>query len=328
VLEIVGAPFDLCGPHHGTRCGPLALRLAGLIPQLEALVGQGQVRDLGDAVPLDGILPGKRDECDAAGLRTFRALREAVVGSLERGALPLVLGGDHSITLGSASAALAHHGEGLGVLWIDAHADYNAPDTTPSGNLHGMPLGVLTGREGKSPADKPWAADLDALWPQLLELCGPGRLRHDHIAWLGLRDVDEGEVWHMLDGPPGFVATMQGIDRDGLGNTMERLWEWAANSKVEHVWISFDVDVLDPVFAPGTGTAVRGGLTYREAHLVAEMLYEGFSASAGPRLAGVDVVEVNPLRDTANATAQVAIEWVLSLFGKTILHGAERQGLE
>lgn len=326
MVEVIGAPFDLCGPHHGSRAGPLALRLAGFLPQLRELLGEDGVRDLGDAIPLDAALPGSRAQCDEAGLAAFAALRAEVEASLGRGAVPIVLGGDHSVSIGSVAGALAKHGASLGLLWIDAHADCNSPGTTPSGNLHGMPIGALAGIEDRADPAKPWAGDLDRVWPKLLELCGPERLALSRVGWLGLREVDPQEAERILASRQSYCATMQTVDELGIAACADSFLEWAAHAGISHVWVSLDVDVLDPVFAPGTGTAVRGGLSYREGHLLAETLGEGFASMAGPALAGLDVVEVNPFRDHANSTAQVALEWVLSFFGKTILHPAGRRG--
>lgn len=320
MVEVIGAPFDMCGPHHGSRSGPLAIRLAGLEPQLQSLLGEGEVRDLGDVVQLDARLPGARRACDEAGIAVYSALRAAVGASLGRGAVPLVLGGDHSVSIGSVSAAVNQFGDSLALLWIDAHADCNSPATTPSGNLHGMPIGALAGVVDKAPPQSPWAADLDLVWTEVVELAGPARLPLQNVAWLGLREVDEGEAARILGTPGCYCATMQTVDERGVGACVDGFWEWADRARVSHVWVSMDVDVLDPVFAPGTGTAVRGGLSYREGHLLAEMLREGFDHRSSPALAGLDVVEVNPLRDHANSTANIALEWILSFFGQSILH--------
>lgn len=320
MVEVIGAPFDMCGPHHGSRCGPIAMRLAGLEPQLKALIGEGSVSDLGDVVPLGPELPGVRRKCDEAGLAVYSALRAAVSASLGRGAVPLVLGGDHSVSIGSVSAALNHLGDRLALLWIDAHADCNSPGTTPSGNLHGMPIAALAGLADPSDPRQPWAADLDRVWAEVIELAGPARLPLRNVAWFGLREVDAGEAARILGAPSCYCATMQTVDERGVGACVDGFWEWADQARVTHVWVSMDVDVLDPVFAPGTGTAVRGGLSYREGHLLAEMLREGFDHRSSPALAGLDVVEVNPLRDHANSTANVALEWILSFFGQSILH--------
>jgi arginase len=173
-----------------------------------------------------------------------------------------------------------------------------------------MPLAALCGL----PSETEGAPDRE--WRQLLDALGPDRLDPERIAWMALRDVDASE----RDKIRGFATTMHTIDRFGIERTVSDFDNWMRESGATRLWISFDVDALDPILAPGTGTAVRGGLTYREGHLLAELLHEKLSAPSCPyRLAGIDVVETNPLQDTNNATAKVAVEWVASLLGKTIL---------
>jgi arginase len=240
-------------------------------------------------------------------------LRSATLTTLKAGRLPIALGGEHSIAIGGISAALAHTQGNLAVLWIDAHADINTPATSPSGSLHGMPLGALTsqcsGVDGL----------VDAQWLSLIHAATAEHcLESNRIAWLGLREVDPGEAAYITGSSGCLTLTMHDIDRRGLVASVDRFDEWMKATGVRNLWISFDVDVLDPILAPGTGTAVRGGLTYREGHLMAELLRE--KLDDGPyKLVGLDVVEVNPLEDTANSTAKIVVEWVASLFGKTIL---------
>jgi len=316
MVRIVGAPFDLCGRAAGSRTGPAGMRLAGLRRVLQAL--DVPVRDEGDVpvpLPPDGLEPGFRGF--EAFLEVASELADRVRSVLAEGDLPLVLGGDHSLSAGSVAGALRHFGDGLAVLWIDAHADLNTPDTSPTGNLHGMPLALL--------ADLP-VAEGGARSEEWLEakrrLLAGARLDPGRIAWLGLRDVDPPEAERIRSFEGASVATMQDIDRHGVVAVLERLSRWLAERRPEALWVSFDVDVLDPVLAPGTGTAVRGGLTYREAHLVAELLHERlFGDEARVRLAGLDVMETNPMLDSGNTTAITAVEWVASLFGKTILGG-------
>ncbi|MCC6403598.1 MAG: arginase [Fimbriimonadaceae bacterium] len=323
MLDVIGVPFDLCGRHLGSRLGPISLRLAGLVPGLGQIVGEENVRDLGDVVAVDERAEVERGEAGKLLCETLVSLKARVAESCHHGRVPVVLGGDHSLTIGSLSAALEVYGDKLGVLWIDAHADCNSPATSPSGNIHGMPLAALTGTDAPCREDVAWREELDLLWPRLLELSAKSPLDPNHAAWIGLRDVDPGEARFIARASRSFVATMQTVDTLGLGPTLDSFWEWAANSGLEKIWVSFDVDSLDPIFAPGTGTAVRGGFSYREGHLIAETLHEGFVSHAGPSLAGLDVVEVNPLRDHANTTAGIAFEWVRSFFGETILHDRE-----
>lgn len=307
MIEIIGAPFDLCGMRLGSRLGPAALRLAGLRESLEAL--GLDVADGGDVQPG----PGDPEE---GGMRSFapllemvRALQARARETLVKGAVPLILGGEHTLAVAGIGAAL-EEGDDLAVLWIDAHADANTPGTSHSGNIHGMPLAALWGLESGA------AGVVDRQWRALRDLLGPACLRPEWTAWYGLRDVDPAERPRLN----GLALTMHDIDRRGVDATMGRFHEWLRGTGATRLWISFDVDALDPVLAPGTGTAVRGGLTYREAHLVAELLREGLDAPGCPyRLAGVDLVETNPLVDRFNETAAMGVEWAASLFGKRIL---------
>ena len=312
MIEIIGAPFDLGGAMMGSRLGPEALRLAGLRPELEAL-GLA-VEDGGDVPVRAEARAGEGIRGMASALDCVRQLQTWCAASLKAGKVPLVLGGEHTIAAGGISAALQVYGGDLAVLWVDAHADVNTPKTSPSGHVHGMPLaalaGLASGVKGKAEAD----------WKSFLDVLGPNRLRPDRVAWLGLRDVDPGERDLLASWPKCFVSTMHDVDRHGAVFEIERFHEWMSGTGCSRLWISFDVDALDPFLAPGSGTTVRGGLTYREAHLCAEMLREQLDAAgAGYRLAGVDLVETNPLWDERNRTARVTVEWIASLFGKTIL---------
>lgn len=309
-MELIGVPFDLCGRQLGSRLGPGAVRIAGLQESMRAI--SEEVVDFDD-IPIPALLttevgPGLK-HFDAA-FAVYEKLFKRVTSAIDAGRKPLVIGGDHSISIGSVSAALAKYGKDLGLFWIDAHADLNTPDTSPSGNLHGMAVGALLSEK----------ADIDGLraeqWDKLCNLSGTP-LNPAHAGWLGLRDVDFGEA-QRIKSKAGYSATMYQLDRHGIVREMERWHEWMVREEIKHLWLSFDVDVLDPHLAPGTGTAVRGGLTYREMHLLAEMLHE-FLGQGHYSLVGLDVVETNPLNDTNNATAKVAVEFIGSLFGKTIL---------
>lgn len=307
MIEIVGVPFDLGGLREGSRMGPAALRMAGLVSGLKA-IGRS-VRDAGDTRSHGSRTNPKGMRNFPPLLDTLRELRAIASAALSAGHIPLVLGGDHSIAPGAISAALAAFEGDLVLLWIDAHADVNTPGTSSSGNVHGMPVAALQalepGLEGVRATE----------WDELRDVLDAPPLRPDRTAWLGLRDVDLEERPRVHS---GLGLTMTDVDRRGLAACVDRFDEFVRASGARHLWVSFDVDVLDPVLAPGTGTAVRGGLTYREGHLLAELLRERIDA--GPyRLVGVDVVETNPLVDTSNATAKMAVEWTLSLFGKTIL---------
>ena len=297
----------------GSRLGPAALRLAELVPTLQALVGD--VRDLGD-------LAASVESSRTDGLRNFdpllaclKELRTRTQAVLEAGRIPLILGGEHDLAIGSVGSALAVHDGDLALLWIDAHADANTPATSTTGNLHGMPIAALQGLSSgvSGICDDQWRSLCDQIVPS-------NRLRPELTSWFGLRDVDPGERDLIRRTPGDLAISMHDIDRQGVVAAVEKLDTWMRGSGAKKLWISFDVDVLDPILAPGTGTAVRGGLSYREGHLMAELLRERLDAADCPySLAGVDLVEVNPLFDTNNETAKMAVEWIGSLFGKTIM---------
>lgn len=312
VVELIGAPFDGCGRREGSRLGPAALRLAGVVPTLTSL--GLQVTDRGD-LPIGTLVnrPGLRNFSTA--LPIYRGLKNLIAQAVGEGSVPLMFGGDHSLAIGSIAGAIEATQGDLAVLWIDAHADYNTPGSSPSGNLHGMPLGALV--RADDPRDCVEARD----WATLLEdvVPNPG-LMPSRIAWIGLRDVDSAEAARIKQSTGAYVATMSDIDRHGMNRSLEDLGNWLKRQGARNLWVSFDVDVLDPILAPGTGTAVRGGFTYREMHLLGEVLHEWLAEADCPyRLCGVDLVETNPLYDTSNETARTAVEWVGSLFGKTIL---------
>ncbi len=312
MIQLVGAPFDLCGRRVGTRLGPIAIRLCGLVPGLERL--GYKVRDEGAlSEEPDAWVPANSKEKFKAACATYERTRDSVFGAIAKGDTPLVLGGDHSIAIGSIAGALKKYKRDLAVLWIDAHVDINTPEVSPSGNLHGMPLAALTGLSSKAKGAQ------KAQWDALGKLVGKDKLDPKKLAWIGLRDVDKGEVMNLKRVPGALPFTMQDVDVLGVTGALEKVLQHFKKVGAKAVWVSFDVDCLDPVFAPGTGTAVRGGFTFREGHLIAETLHAYFK-SGKMKLAGLDIVEVNPLADTNNETANVAMEWALSFFGKTILH--------
>ena len=310
MIEIIGAPFDLCGLQPGSRLGPAALRIAGL---QEALENAGlSVVDSGDVVVRDTKLSESDSMRALTPLLAVVADLQTMVGEcLDRGNFPIIMGGEHTMVVGAISAWLQRSKSDLGVLWIDAHGDINTPGTSVTGNIHGMPLAALAGMSSGT-ID---ARDKD--WHRLLSALGEPKLPLQNVAWFGLRDVDERERRPLRQGLP---ISMHEIDRYGIEETINRIDAFYRRNSVKQLWISFDVDALDPILAPGTGTAVRGGLSYREAHLMAELLYEKLQAEDCPyELAGVDIVETNPLTDNNNQTSIMAVEWIASLFGKTIL---------
>lgn len=290
-IHVLGVPMDLGAGRRGVDMGPSAIRLAKLAPTLSAL--GHHLTDLGnielpvpEAVGGAGALPYLDAIADACA-RTAAKLEQ-----LPAGAFPIVLGGDHSISMGSVAGVAAQRRTGL--LWVDAHADLNTPETSPSGNVHGMPLAHLLG-EGS---------------PRLTELWGGAAIRPEDLVFIGLRSVDEGE--RALLRRLGIRAfTMKEIDKRGIARVAEEALEHLG--RLEALHLSFDADALDPSVAPGVGTPVPGGLSYREAHLLMELL-----ADAGV-VTSLDLVEVNPILDVQNRTAQVMVEMAASLLGKAIL---------
>ncbi len=293
---MIGAPLDLGAGRRGVDMGPSAIRYAGLEQQLSEKLGV-RVSDIGNVISpvvettamgdekaryLEQIL----DLCDR--------LAKLVAEAAGRGAVPLVLGGDHSVALGSLVGMAQARGAG-GVVWIDAHGDLNTPETSPTGNVHGMVLAAALGLAGDS-------FHRDG-WP--LPAVEPGKL-----ALVGVRSLDDGEraLLHKLDAK---VFTMNEVDRIGVEPCVQEALAHASGAAFLH--ISFDMDVVDPDYAPGVGTPVRGGLSYREAHLTMETVAES------ARIDSMDVVEVNPVLDRENATGQLAVELVASALGARIL---------
>ncbi|RZJ09770.1 MAG: arginase [Rubrivivax sp.] len=297
-VSLIGAPTDVGAGVRGASMGPEAIRVAGL---REALSARGV--DVVDRGNLTG--PTNPWQPPVEGYRHFdevvawnHTVHDAVYAELKTGRMPVLLGGDHCLGLGSI-AAVAHHcrdvGKKLRVLWLDAHTDFNTSELTPSGNIHGMPVACLCG-----------------FGPQELVEIG-GKVPAISPKWvrqIGIRSVDEGERafvhQHDLE-----VFDMRYIDEMGMRHTMELAL--ATLDDNTHLHVSFDVDFLDPVMAPGVGTTVGGGPTYREAHLCMEMIHDT------GRLASLDVMELNPALDVRNQTALVAVELIESLFGKSTL---------
>ena len=300
-LQLIGAPTDIGASARGACMGPEALRVAGL---QQALEGRGlQVRDLGNlsgpANPWLQPVQGYRHLPEV--VQWSQRVFGAVSAALQQGHLPVVLGGDHSLGLGSISAVARHCaevGKQLRVLWLDAHADFNTSTLTPSGNVHGMPVACLC---GFGPAALTQMVGLPGGRPALR----PGQIRQ-----IGIRSVDPGEKRFVHE--VGLeVFDMRYIDEMGMRHTMEQALMGLDDRT--HLHVSFDVDFLDPEIAPGVGTTVPGGPTYREAQLCMEMI-----ADTG-RLASLDVMELNPALDVRNRTAELAVDLIESLFGKSTL---------
>jgi arginase len=294
-VAVIGAPLDLGAGRRGVDMGPSAIRYAGLEPRIEELgrrcVDRGDVMTAVAEASAVGdervrFLPQIKETCER--------IAELVAQAVEGGSLPLVLGGDHSVALGTLGGLARASGPG-GVLWLDAHGDLNRPGTSPSGNVHGMPLAAALGLGG--PEFESEAYPLPALEPR-------------RVALLGVRSLDpaERELLAELD---ALVFTMSDLDRIGVEAAMREALAHVAGPGFVHV--SLDMDVVDPEVAPGVGTPVRGGLSYREAHLAMELIAE--SGLAG----SLEVVEVNPILDRENQTAKLAVELVASALGARIL---------
>jgi len=299
-VHIIGVPLDLGGARRGVDMGPSAFRIAGL---------GDRIAELGYAVSDQGDLPSPIPETTKAVDPTrkyineiagvCRSLYDVARRSHEAGALPLVLGGDHSLAAGSVAASADYvqsvTSYPLGLIWVDAHGDMNTPQTTTTGNVHGMPLAALLGQEpnelssiGSSPSVSP-----------------------AHTVLVGIRNLDEQEKGK-IRASGVHVFTMKDIDREGIATIAERAIAIASKG-TGGIHVSFDLDACDPSHAPGVGTPVKGGLEYREAHMVMELVADS------QRLVALDLVEVNPTLDIRNTTAEFATELALSALGKRIL---------
>jgi len=294
-IDIIGVPIDLGADRRGVDMGPSAIRYAHLQPKLEAL--GYTVEDKGNIeVPIAemcSITDPKLKYIDCIVPMAKRAAG-AVATSLQAGHFPLVLGGDHSLSLGSIRGAARV--KKLGVIWIDAHADFNTDQTTPSGNIHGMPLAALCGLgDGR----------LTSLWDDPGPVVDP-----KHVAVIGVRDLDPGERIGLRDAGV-MVLGMEQIDRLGMVASLEKAIVRVTHD-VDGFYLSFDMDCMDPRHAPGVGTPVPAGLTQREAYVACEL------AGETNRMIGMDIVEVNPILDIQNQTASLAVEFALSALGKRI----------
>jgi len=299
-VHIIGVPLDLGGNRRGVDMGPSAFRIAGLRDQIVALG-----RDVLDKGNLPTPIRETQDEIDdrkkyIGSIATVcQMLHDSTLQSLDSGAIPLVLGGDHSLAAGSVAASaqwvVRQSSKPLGLIWVDAHGDMNTPDTTTSGNVHGMPLAALLGHEPS-------------------ELAGIGTrpsVRPEYTVLVGVRNLDADEK-DQIRRSGVHVFTMKDIDREGIARIAERAIALAAGG-TGGIHVSFDLDVCDPTIAPGVGTAVRGGLDYREAHMIMELVADS------ERLVALDLVEVNPTLDIRNQTAEFGTELALSALGKNIL---------
>ena len=296
-VTVIGNPLSYGCGLAGVELGPAMIRLTGLLERIAEL--GYEVRDAGDLK----IPPPQAGEQPLRHLTEIVAVCEAaartVARQLEREALPVILGGDHSVALGSITGVAAHHREaGLetGLIWFDAHADMNTHETSPSGNIHGMPLAALLGHGH----------------PDLVGLGGfSPKLQPQHCAHLGARDIDAGER-ELIRRLGIRFYTMREIDERGMATCVREALAIASRASGGYV-VTFDIDAMDPHLAPGSGTLVRGGLTYREAHLALELIHEAGGMCA------LEMVEVNAKLDVNNHTAELATELILSALGKSIL---------
>jgi arginase len=294
-LAIIGAALDLGAGRRGVDMGPSAIRYAGIDDRLAALgldcVDLGNV-ETAVAEAAEEVDPRARFLPDIK--RACERVARLVTGVTRARKVPIVLGGDHSVAIGTLGGMASVHGPG-GVIWFDAHGDLNTPETSPSGNVHGMPLGAALGLAPEAFASEAWP--VPALDPQ-------------HVALVGIRSLDEGER-ELVKELGIAVHTMSDLDRKGIEPVVREALERVSGAPFVHV--SLDMDVVDPEAAPGVGTPVRGGFSYREAHLAMELVAEWREFSS------FEVVEVNPILDRENATGQLAVELTASAFGARIL---------
>ena len=298
--RIIGVPMDLGQSRRGVDMGPSALRVAGL---------QTRIKQLGHQVEDIGNVPVKQPEEQPYGEKrakylteiaeTCKGLAEIVEKTLDVGMIPIVLGGDHSIAVGTTAGVAARfrkQEKRIGVLWLDAHGDMNTPDSSPSGNVHGMPLAVIIGYGA----------------PELTDLTGQRPMVEPrNVALVGVRELDTKER-RIVKESGVHVFTMRDIDERGMRDVMAEAIRFATDD-TDGVAVSLDLDFVDPADAPGVGTPVRGGVTYREAHLAMEMIADSEA------MASLEVVEINPVIDLHNKTATLGVELVLSGLGKKIL---------
>jgi arginase len=299
-IRIIGVPMDLGASRRGVDMGPSALRVAGLQARIKQL--GHQVEDIGNISvkqPEEMSYGEKRAKYLGEIAEACKDLGEAVEKSLVEGFLPLVLGGDHSIAVGAVSGVATHfrkEKKEVGYIWLDAHGDMNTPESSPSGNVHGMPLASVM---GYGP-------------PELTELMGfKPKVQPQNIVLVGVRDLDSQEK-KLVKKSGVHVFTMRDIDERGMREVMSDALKYAMDD-TGGIAVSLDMDFVDPSDAPGVGTPVRGGVTYREAHLAMEMIADSEA------MVSLEIVEINPVIDEHNRTALLGVELVLSGLGKKIL---------
>ena len=297
IIELIGAPQDLGQIHRGVDMGPSAVRIAGVIPRLESL--GFQVIDRGNIVCATMATAQEGDPTARyleAVVGASEGLAAAVESAVRAGHFPLVIGGDHSVAIGTMGGVAAVEPR-QGLLWIDAHADFNTPETSPSGNIHGMPVAAILG-QGPGPL-----ADVAGVRPKALE---------DHTVIIGLRSVDRKEAERLRQSNITFFS-MHDVDLQGIQAIVDRAIAVLTAGGVDRVHLSFDADAIDPRHAPGTGTPVLGGFTYRESHLMMELLAEA------DIITSAEFTEVNPILDDRNRTAELIVELIGSLAGQQVV---------
>jgi arginase len=299
-IRIIGVPMDLGQSRRGVDMGPSALRVAGLQQRLKAL--GHTVEDIGNVAvkqPEEQHYGEKRAKYLHEISETCRGLAEMTEHTLSEGFVPLVLGGDHSLAVGSFSGVsnyFRRQSKRVGYLWLDAHGDMNTPESSPSGNIHGMPLAAIIGYGA----------------PELVELLGyKPKVEPRNVALVGVRDLDSKER-RLIKESGVHVFTMRDIDERGMRDVMSEALRFVTDD-TDGAAVSLDMDFVDPTDAPGVGTPVRGGVTYREAHLALEMIADSEA------MVSLEVVEINPVIDLHNKTALLGVEMVLSGLGKKIL---------
>jgi arginase len=301
-IEIIGVPLDLGADRRGVDMGPSAIRYAGLSEKLRELGHKVEDKENIDTPIAEAI---KIEYSNAKYLSEVRdvclRLSKTVASTLKSGKMPIVLGGDHSIAIGTLAGVYNgtkdKGGSEFGVIWLDAHGDFNTPEITPSGNIHGMSLALSAGQGAKWLPSPPW----------------PKRaVNPDQIVIVGARQLDPDERTN-LKKMGVHVFSMADIDRSGMKSVMTDAIMIASRKGADKIHVSLDMDIVDPQDAPGVGTPVRGGVTYREAHLAMEMIYEARV------MRSLEVVEVNPILDQQNTTAELAVELILSAMGKNII---------
>jgi arginase len=299
-IRIIGVPMDLGASRRGVDMGPSALRVAGLQSRLKQ-IGR-QCEDFGNIQvpqPEEQHFGEKNAKYLSEISQTCKGLAEIVRKTLDDDLLPIILGGDHSIAVGTAAGVAAHFAKKLksiGMIWLDAHADMNTPESSPSGNIHGMPLAAIM---GYGP-------------PELTELGGTKPMvQSRNVALVGVRDLDAKER-RLIKESGVHVFTMRDVDERGMREVMSEALRFASD-ETEGICVSLDMDFVDPTDAPGVGTPVRGGATYREAHLALEMIADSRA------IVSFELVEINPVIDLHNTTATLGVELILSGMGKKIL---------